>query len=214
MLPNYTRGEESFNTISHSVGAVLGVAALVLCIVRSYFHHDVWAMAGSVVYGISLILLYTMSSVYHGIKKPMPKKVMQVIDHCTIYMLIAGSYMPILLCSIRKISPLWCWGIFSFVWGLAAIAVVFTAIDLKKYAKFSMACYIGLGWCIVVAIKPTLEALPAAAFIWLLAGGIAYTVGSVLYGLGKKHKYMHSIFHVFVLAGSLLQFIAIFFYVI
>ncbi len=213
-LPDYTVGEELFNMISHIVGGALGVAALVLCTVFSAIYNDVWAVVGSAIYGASLILLYTTSSVYHGLKHPMAKKVFQVLDHCTIYFLIGGTYTPILLSSIRRVSPAWAWIIFGLVWGLAAMATVFTAIDLKKYAVLSMICYIGMGWCIVIAAKTAIRAIPTAGLLWLLFGGIAYTIGAVLYGLGKKHRYMHSTFHVFVVAGSVMQFVCIFWYII
>lgn len=214
LLPDYTRGEERFHMISHIVGGGFGVIALTLCVVFSALHGDPWAVVGSAVYGASLMLLYATSSVYHGLRPPMAKKVLQVLDHCTIYFLIAGTYTPILLCAIRAVSPAWAWVLFGLVWGLAAMAATFTAIDLKKYAKLSMACYIGMGWCILLAVKPTLQAVPPAGLLWLLAGGIAYTVGAVLYGLGKRRRYMHALFHLFALAGSVLQFMCIFFYVI
>lgn len=214
LLPDYTRGEERFHMISHIVGGGFGVIALTLCVVFSALHGDPWAVVGSAVYGASLMLLYATSSVYHGLRPPMAKKVLQVLDHCTIYFLIAGTYTPILLCAIRRVSPAWAWVLFGLVWGLAAMAATFTAIDLKKYAKLSMACYIGMGWCILLAVKPTLQAVPPAGLLWLLAGGIAYTVGAVLYGLGKRRRYMHALFHLFALAGSVLQFMCIFFYVI
>lgn len=214
ILPNYTRGEELFNMISHIVGGGFGVVALVLCVVMSAIKGDAWAVVGSAIYGISLVVLYTMSSVYHGLKPPFAKKVMQVLDHCSIYFLIAGTYTPILLCSIRKIAPVTAWLIFGFVWGFAALATVLTAIDLKKYSKFSMICYIGMGWCIVFAAKTTVRALGPYGALTILLGGIAYTIGAVLYGAGKKHKYMHSVFHLFVLMGSLFHFFGIFFFVI
>ncbi len=213
-LPDYTVGEEMFNMVSHIVGGALGVVALVLCTVFSALYNDVWAVVGSAIYGASLILLYTTSSVYHGLKHEMAKKVFQVLDHCTIYFLIGGTYTPILLTAIRNVSPGWAWTIFGIVWGLAAMATVFTAIDLKKYAKLSMVCYIGMGWCIVIAAKTAIAAIPPMGLFWLLCGGIAYTVGAVLYGLGKKHRYMHSTFHVFVVAGSVMQFVCIFWYII
>lgn len=213
-LPDYTRGEELFNMISHITGAVFGAAALIICVVISAAKRDVWAVVGSAVYGTSLILLYTASSLYHGLPNGMTKKVMQVIDHCTIYLLIGGSYTPILFCSIREVSPAWAWTIFGIVWGLAIAAAVFTAIDLKKYSKFSMACYIGMGWCIIIAAKTAVQAIALPGLLWLLAGGISYTVGAVIYGLGKKRKYMHSIFHLFVLGGSVMQFICIAWYVL
>ena len=213
-LPNYTKGEEIFNMVSHIVGGALGLAALVLCVVFSALHHNPWAVVGCSIYGTALVALYTISSVYHGLKPGTAKKVLQVIDHCTIYFLIAGTYTPILFCSIRPLAPVTAWVIFGVVWGFAALAATFTAIDLKKYSKFSMAFYIGMGWCIIFAIKITYEALGFAGFMYLLGGGIAYTVGAILYGLGKKHRYMHSVFHLFVILGSVLQFICIFFYVI
>lgn len=214
LLPDYTRGEEVFNMVSHIVGGGVGVLALVLCVVKAALFSDAWAVVGSAIYGTSLIALYTMSSVYHGLRHPTAKKVLQVLDHCTIYFLIAGTYTPILLSAIRPVSSGWAWSIFGVVWGLAALATVFTAIDLKKYAVFSMICYIGMGWCIVFAGKVTLEALSGPAFQLLLWGGIAYTVGAIVYGFGKKCRYMHSIFHLFVLLGSVLQLLCILLYVI
>ena len=213
-LPCYTLGEERMNMISHIVGGGLGVVALVLCVLRAALYGNVWGVVGSAIYGSSLILLYTASSVYHGLRAGMGKKVMQVIDHCTIYFLIGGTYTPILFCSIRPVSPVWAWVLFGIVWGLAAMAATLTAIDLKKYAKLSMTCYIGMGWSILLAAKTAIEAIPLAGLLWCLAGGISYSVGAVLYGLGKKHRYMHSIFHLFVLAGSVMQFVCIFFYVL
>ncbi|MBP0979698.1 MAG: hemolysin III family protein [Oscillospiraceae bacterium] len=214
ILPSYTQGEEIFNMVSHIVGGAFGVAALVLCIIFSAIHKNIWGVVGSAIYGSSLILLYTMSSVYHGLSSQTAKKVMQVLDHCSIYFLIAGTYTPILFCSIRVVSPAWSWTLFGIVWGLAALATVFTAIDLKKYSKFSMICYIGMGWCIVFASKILIDAMSLPGILYLLGGGIAYTIGAVLYGLGKKYKYMHSVFHIFVLLGSVLHFFCILFYVI
>lgn len=213
-LPNYTRGEEIFNMVSHIVGGAFGVAILALCVVFSSLHGDPWAVIGSAIYGASLILLYSVSAVYHGLSHPMAKKVMQVVDHCTIYFLIGGTYTPIVLTKIREESVVWCWVLFGIVWGLAAMAATLTAIDLKKYSKLSMACYIGMGWSIVIAAKTAIEAIPLWGLLFILFGGVAYTVGAVIYGIGKKHRYMHGLFHVFVLIGSILQFFGIFFYVI
>lgn len=213
-LPDYTRGEELFNTVSHCVGSVLGVVMTVLCAAAAEAKGDKCALVSSLIYGISIITLYVMSSVYHGLPVCRAKKVMQVIDHCTIYFLIAGTYTPILLCSVRSVSPALAWVLFGCVWGISAAAAVFTAIDLKKYAKLSMACYIGLGWCIVLAAKQMFQAVAVPGLILLLAGGIAYTVGAVLYGIGKKRRYMHCVFHVFVLIGSILHFFCVLFYVV
>ena len=153
-----------------------------------------------------------MSSVYHGLHPNMGKKVLQVIDHCTIYFLIGGTYTPIVLGPIRSLSPGWGWTIFGLVWGFCALACVFTAIDLKKYARFSMLCYIGIGWIIIIAIKPTIEAVTWKGVLHLLLGGISYTIGAVLYGIGRKVRYMHTVFHVFVLLGTMFHFFAVFIY--
>ena len=213
-IPDYTRGEEVFNMVSHIVGGALGIAALALCVVFAAIKGDAWGVVGCSIYGASLVMLYTVSSVYHGLRHEMGKKVMQVIDHCTIYFLIGGTYTPILLTAIREHSPVWAWILFGIVWGLAAMATTLTAIDLKKYSKLSMACYIGMGWSILIAAKTAIEAIPFMGLLFILLGGVAYTIGAVIYGIGKKHRYMHSLFHLFVVAGSVLQFFGIFFYVI
>ena len=214
LLPTYTGGEERFHMISHIVGGGLGVVALVLCVVWSAIKGDAYGVVGGAIYGASLISLYAMSGIYHGLRHATAKKVFQVLDHCTIYFLIAGTYTPILFCAIRPVSPVWAWVLFSIVWGLAALAVALTAVDLKKYAVFSMCCYIGMGWCIVVAWRVLLRAVAMPGVWLLLSGGIVYTVGAVLYGLGKRRRWMHALFHLFVLIGSILQFLCIFFYVI
>ena len=213
-MPVYTRGEERFNMISHIVGSAIGVAALVLCIVVSAVHRNGYGVAGSIVYGVSMIVLYTMSSVYHGLHDGMAKRVMQVLDHCTIYLLIAGTYTPILLSAMRPIDPKASWMLLGVVWGLAALGITLTAIDLKKYAVFSMICYLGIGWCIVLKIGLLIQAVGWGGFWLILMGGVCYTVGAVLYGLGRTQKYMHSVFHLFVIAGSVLHLLAILLYVL
>lgn len=214
ILPNYTRREEIFNMVSHIVGGAFGLAALPLCVVFSAIYSDAWAVVASAIYGASLIVLYSMSSIYHGLKVEFAKKVMQVLDHCTIYFLIAGTYTPIVLCAIRKEHPGWGWTMFGIVWGLAVVGIIFAAIDHKRYSKLTMTCYIGMGWCIVIAGKVAIETIPFGGLMWLLAGGIAYTIGAVIYVIGKRRKYMHSVFHIFALIGSILQFVCIFFYII
>ena len=208
-LPAYTRGEERANMVTHIVGGAFGIWVLVSCILKAAFRGDGWDMVGACIYGGSMILLYTVSSIYHGLRVCAGKRVMRVIDHCTIYLLIGGTYTPILFSAIRPGFPGWAWTIFGLVWGCAGAATVFTAIDLKRYARLSMVCYIAMGWCIVMAVKPAVASVPVPGLLWLLAGGIAYTVGAVLYGLGKTRRYMHSVFHVFVLLGSVLQYICI-----
>ena len=212
LLPSYTRGEEIANMVTHIVGGGFGVVVLLWCCLKAILFGNGWDVTGACIYGISMVLLYTVSSVYHGLKSPMGKKVMQVIDHCTIYLLIAGTYTPILLSGLRPMFPGWAWTIFGIVWGCAVVAAVFTAIDLKKYAVFSMVCYLAMGWCIVLAVKPAMQALPTGALLWILVGGIAYTVGAVLYGIGSKVRWMHSVFHIFVVLGSLLQAVGVIVY--
>ena len=213
-LPDYTHGEEIFNMVSHIVGGGLGVVYLTLCVVFSAVRGNVWGVVGSAVYGASVICLFTMSSVYHGVTHAMAKKVLQVLDHCTIYFMIAGTYTPIALCSLREYNLAFGWVVFGFVWAVAALATTLTAIDLRKYKKFSMICYLALGWCIVVALKPTWAAIGTGGMIFLLLGGVLYSIGAILYVLGNKKRYAHSLFHLFVDAASLMHFFCILFYVI
>ena len=216
LLPDYTRGEEIFNMVSHIAGGGLGVIACALCIVKSFLEGDAYKIVSSFIYGFSMIALYAMSSIYHGLIPLTAKKVMQVMDHCMIFVLIAGTYSPISLSSLREYNAFLGWGVFGFVWGVSALGITLNAIDLKKYNVFSIICYLALGWCIIFSGKAAVEAIGIKGFLWLLAGGIAYTIGAVLYGIaGKKTvRYMHSVFHIFVVIGSVLQFIAIFFYII
>ncbi len=210
-LPAYTIGEERLNALTHTTGALFGIVALVLCLTAA---KSAWAVVGSVIYGISLMLLYSVSATYHAIRNEERKKFMRVVDHCTIYLLIAGTYTPILFEAIRPVSAKWAWIIFGIVWGLAIIAATLTALDMKKYSKFSMACYIGMGWSILIAWDTAVAAIDTAGLILLVGGGVVYTLGAAVYGIGKKHKYIHSLFHVFVLGGTALQFLCIYLYVL
>lgn len=210
-IPKYTLGEELVNSISHGIGALFGVLALVLCVVVSAIHGDAWAVVASAIYGSSLIILYTMSSIYHALKVNKAKKVFRVIDHCSIYFLIAGTYTPYTLVSLRGG---WGWTIFGIVWGVAILGIVLNAIDIKKFKVLSMITYLAIGWVIIIAIKPMLDAVEPGGLMLLLWGGIAYTVGAVFYGFGKKKKYIHSVFHIFCLLGSVLHFFSILFYVV
>lgn len=211
-LPNYTRGEEVMNMVTHIVGGGLGIVALVLCVVKAFLKGDGADIFAAFLYGISMVTLYAMSSIYHGLRPGTGKKVLQILDHCTIYFLIAGTYSILALWALRPIYPVLGWGIFAFQWLLTALAVTLTAIDLKKYAVFSMICYIAMGWCIIFFTPAVVDVLGKGGFYWLLGGGISYTVGAVLYGIGSKKRWMHSLFHIFVVLGSLLQFVSILFY--
>ena len=213
-LPTYTKGEEIFNMTSHIVGGALGVIATVLCVVVAAIHHNVYGVASGAIYGVTMILLYTMSSIYHGLKPNLTaKKVFQVIDHCTIFLLIAGSYTPFLLCTFREYSQVLGWSMFAVIWSAAILGVILNAIDLKKYKIFSMICYLAMGWCIIIKANLLPQLLGIAGTALLVAGGIAYTIGAIFYGLGKTKKYRHSIFHLFILLGSLLHFLCIVLYV-
>ena len=214
VMPTYTKGEEIFNMVSHIIGGALGVAATALCVIFAAIHHNIYGIISGAVYGVTVILLYTMSSIYHGLKaNTTAKKVFQIIDHCTIFVLIAGCYTPFALVTIRKYNTALGWTLFGVVWGLAGIGIALNSIDLKRYRVFSMICYLAMGWCIAIKIKLIYELLGMTGFILLLAGGIVYTIGAIFYGLGKKHKYMHSVFHVLIIAASVLQFFSIFLYV-
>lgn len=208
-LPNYSTGEEIMNTVTHIVGGAMGVAALTMCVMLAAQNRNIYGVIGSSIYGFCMIALYSVSSVYHGLRPGMGKKVMQVIDHCTIYFLICGTYTVIALSAIRPIYPKLGWLLLSFEWIMAIIATVLTAIDLKQYRVFSMICYIGMGWAIIPFAKVVMQVLTKPGFYLLLAGGIAYTIGAVLYGIGSKKKWMHSVFHIFVDIGSLLQFLCV-----
>jgi hemolysin III len=210
-LPSYTKGEEIFNMVSHIVGGGLGVVALVLCVVFSAFKRDVFGVIGGAVYGGALVLLYTMSSLYHGLSpKTMSKKVFQVLDHCSIFILIAGTYTPICLVPLREYNAFLGWGILSVVWAAGIIGIVLNSIDIKAYKKFSAACYLIMGWCIIFAWGATTKALSSWGVVFLLSGGVSYTIGAVIYYLFKKKRYAHSIFHLFVVFGSILQFFTVF----
>lgn len=211
-LPVYSKGEEIFNMVSHIVGGAFGFVVLVMCVAQAAFTRNYYGIVASAVYGTTMIMLYTMSSIYHGLTHQSAKKIFQILDHCAIYFLIAGTYMPISLSAIRPIYPFVGWGVFIAEWVLAAIATTLTAIDLKKYEIFAMICYIAMGWMIIIFYPFVVRALTFNGFLYMLAGGILYTVGAVLYGVGKKKKYAHNVFHVFVLLGSFFHFLGILLY--
>ena len=212
LLPNYSRGEEIMNMVTHIVGGGLGVLILLACVVKAAVKGNMPGVVGSAIYGGAMVALYCMSSVYHGLRPSTGKKVMQVIDHCTIYFLICGTYTPIMLSAFVPVYPAIGWGVLAAEWALGCLAATLTAIDLKKYTVFSMICYILMGWGIIFFLPQTIAVLTMPGFVLLLLGGIAYTIGAVLYGIGSKTPWMHSVFHIFVVLGSVLQFLAIFFY--
>lgn len=210
-LPKYTLGEELISSISHGVGTLLSIAALILCIVFAATKHNTLAVVASCIYGSSLVILYLMSCLYHALKPNKAKKVFRVFDHCSIFLLIAGSYTPFLLITIGGTK-----GIIMMIimWIATIIGIVLNSINLEKYDKLSFILYLVMGWMIVFSFKQLLQTLPTTGFVLLLIGGIIYTVGAVIYVIGDKIKYMHSIWHFFVLGGSIFQFFTIFLYVI
>lgn len=214
VLPTYSRGEETMNMVTHIVGGALGILILVLCILRSATRGGPMDVTGAAIYGGTMVVLYCISSIYHGLLPSMGKKVMQVLDHCAIYFLISGTYTPILLSGFVPVYPVIGWGLLGLQWGLAILAATLTAIDLHKYRVLSMVCYICMGWSIIVFLPQTITVIGKTGFHYLLGGGIAYSLGAVLYGVGAKRPWMHSIFHIFVVLGSLLQFIAIYVYIL
>ena len=210
-IPKYTLGEEMMNAISHGIGALFGVAALVMCIIRSCSPLDGFKLASSIVFGLSVTLLYLMSCLYHALKVNKAKRVFRVIDHCTIFLLIAGTYTPFTIVSLRESAG---WWIFGIIWAMAVLGVVLNAVSLKKFAKVSVACYLIMGWMIVFSFGDLQAALHPDAISLLIAGGVAYTVGAVLYGIGSKKKYFHSVFHFFCLIGTVLHFLAVYLHVL
>jgi len=208
-LPNYTRGEELFNMITHIVGGGLGLVALLACVIVAALHQNAWGIVSGIIYGFTVILLFTMSSIYHGLKIGTPKRVFRVLDHCTIYVLIAGTYTPILLGQFRATFPLDAWLVFGIIWGLAIIGITLTGIDRKRFAAFAIVCYLGMGWTAMFRIGRLIEVLGVPFFVLILIGGVLYTIGAIFYGVGKHKKYMHSVFHLFVNAASILHSVAI-----
>lgn len=205
-IPNYTLGEEITNAILHGLGSLLSIAALVLCVVFSAMHQNPYAVVSSCIYGSTLIILYTMSCLYHSLKINNAKRVFRIIDHCSIYLLIAGTYTPYTLVALNGPTG---WITFGIIWACAILGIILNSIDLKKYKLISFLLYLGMGWEIIFSYNKLSLSIDKGGLYLLLAGGIIYTIGAVFYAIGKKHKYMHSVFHFFVLAGSILHFFSI-----
>ena len=210
----YTLGEEIFNAITHGVGDLIAIAALVLLIVFAAVYGDGWCLASGIVYGITLVILYTMSTLYHAITPERAKRVFRIFDHCSIFLLIAGTYTPYSLVTLREVDFHGIslgWLIFGVIWGLAVVGIVFAA--LRKSVKWvEVPLYVLMGWMIILSIKDLVANLASGGVILLVAGGIVYTIGVVFFIL-HKYRYMHSIWHFFVLAGSILHFLSVLLYV-
>ncbi len=204
-LPMYSLGEEIFSAVSHGVAALFGVITLVLQLV--YCEKTPVTVISVCVFGGTMVLLYTVSSLYHALGINRAKKVFRVLDHCTIFLLIAGTYTPITLCCIRGFTGI---ALFAVVWAAAIVGIVLNAVNVERFKVFSMICYLSMGWVVVFAMKTVLQSLSAFGLWFLLAGGIVYTLGAVLYGFGKRIPYVHSVWHLFVLAGSVLHAVTVF----
>ena len=208
-LPHYTLGEEIFNSVSHGVGVALACVGFGILIVLSALYGDAWAVSSSIVYSFSLFALYLASTLYHACPNRRVKGVLQVLDHCSIFLLIAGTYTPYTLITLRGALG---WSLFAVVWGAAIVGVVLNAIDVQKYSRISMVCYVAMGWVVVLPIRPLMASLAWRGIVLLALGGVFYTVGIVFYVI--RRSYMHSIWHLFVLAGSVCHYLSILLYVI
>jgi len=206
----YSLGEEIAHTVSHGVGLLLSIAALVLMVVYSSRYGDAWHITSTSIYGVTLILLYAASTLYHGIPTSRAKHVLRKLDHTSIYLLIAGTYTPFTLVSIRGG---WGWTLFGMVWGIAVLGVVLELAVKQRMERLSIGLYLGLGWLVIIAIKPMLATVETSGLLLLLAGGIFYSLGVIFY-IWEKLSYHHAIWHLFVLAGSAMHFCAVFFYVV
>ena len=203
-LPRYTLGEEIFSSISHGVSAVFAVAALVFLLVTC--QKTPLYVVSAAVYGGTMVMLYTVSTLYHGLGLNRAKVVFRSLDHCTIFLLIAGTYTPITLVCLGGWKGL---AMFGAVWAAAVVGVVLNAISVERFKKISMACYLAMGWVVVLAMGDFYRAVDPMVFWCLLAGGVLYTVGAALYAVGKKVPYMHSVFHLFVLGGSVFHTVSV-----
>lgn len=201
-LPNYSLSEELLNAITHGIGSLLSILGIVI-LIKKYSNNPL-DLTFMMIYCFTLFLLYTISTLYHSLKKNKAKKVFRKLDHCSIFLLIAGTYTPICATILKNSFSFY---ILAGVWILAIVGIVFNAIDVNKFSKFSLICYILMGWSIVLIARPTIQILNREQLLYLLIGGIFYTVGAIIYVIGKKIKYMHSVWHLFVLAGSIFHFL-------
>lgn len=212
-LPSYTRSEEIMNMATHIVGGAFGIVSLIICLITSGLHQNIPGIVSSVLYGISMITVYTVSSVYHGLspeKSEKGKKVMRIIDHCDINFLIVGTYAPIALTGLLKIKAPIAIVSFAIVCLTAVVGIIFTAVNFERFKKLSYAVYFIAGWSVLATTKYMIKAFSPSFFILIVAGGIAYTLGTVFYVMQKKgYKYCHGVFHIFIVLGSVIQFIPI-----
>ncbi|RLD41768.1 MAG: hypothetical protein DRI88_12260 [Bacteroidetes bacterium] len=206
----YPFWEEFVNVLSHGVGLLLSIAALTLMVVFASLDGNAWHIVGAAIFGASLVVLYLASTLFHGVRKPDVRRWLNVFDHAAIYILIAGTYTPFLLVTL---NGAWGWSLFGVIWGLAIASVVFKIFFTGRFNAVSTIVYVLMGWLIVIAIVPLFENLPTAGLIWLLAGGLSYSVGAVFF-MFDRLPFNHAIFHLLVLGGSVCHFFAVFLYVI
>lgn len=204
-IKKYTLGEEIFNSVSHGVGAGLSVAGTVVLIVSAVIHTNAWGIVSSCIYGATLIILYTMSTLYHSLTNAKAKAFFRIMDHNTIFLLIAGTYTPITLYFLGGVTG---WVLFAIVWGVAVIGIIINSINLEKARIPSIFCYVAMGWVIIFAIKPLIAAMPTVSLVFLIIGGVFYTLGITFYAI-KKVKYFHSVWHLFTVAGSVFHYFSI-----
>ena len=208
--PQYSLREEIAHSVTHGLGIVLSIAGLIAMIVVSERSGDVRHVVASIVYGATLILLYLASTLYHGIPSPNAKRVLKVLDHSAIYLLIAGTYTPFTLISLRGG---WGWTLFGLVWGMALLGITLKVAAIGRFQWLSIALYLGMGWLVVVALKPLIGAVSPAGFRLLFLGGMSYTLGVVFYKW-RRLPYHHAVWHLFVLAGSMFHYFAVLLYVL
>lgn len=209
-LTYYNSTEEKLNVITHFIGLLLSIAALVFLIIHASYNGNARHIVSFTIFGASLILLYSASTIYHYVQKPELRRKLNILDHASIYVLIAGTYTPFTLVTLKGALG---WTIFGVTWGIALIGIFFKLFYTGRFDKISTIAYVAMGWIIIFAIKPLIDMLPINGLYWLFAGGIFYTVGAILYSI-KKVPYNHAIFHVFVLLGSFSHFMAVYFYVL
>ena len=209
-MKTYSPAEEKLNILSHASGFVLSIVALFLLIGHANLYGDIWHRISFGIFGASLVTLYAASTCYHSAKEPALRGRLKIIDHASIYVLIAGTYTPFTLVTLKGTIG---WVIFGISWGLALVGIILKLFFTGKYNLISTIMYVLMGWVIVFAIRPLIGALPANGFRWMLVGGLSYTIGAVLYSI-KRIKFNHAIFHLFVLLGSFCHFMAVFFYVL
>ena len=201
--------EELANAISHGIGVGLSIAGLVLLIVRAALHGDAWQVVSGAIFGASLTILYLASTIYHAVPQGNWKQRLRIMDHTAIYLLIAGTYTPFVLVTLRGA---WGWTLFGIIWGLAVLGIAFKLIFRTRFELLSTLFYLAMGWMVIIAVKPMLNALPLEGLLWLAAGGIAYSLGVIFY-VWEKLPFNHAIWHGFVMAGSILHFFAVWLHV-